>query len=135
MDTFKERRQFRIQKLKQQRLAAQGLGGGIMESTQQQVPLSVPIPSHPLDNTCVDKHVLRQLKNRESAIRSRKRKDEQIEDLSDKVARLERENIELKRKLQCVDRMTAEGSRAGVVESGNNYGLASYLRGLAPTCA
>ena len=130
MDPFKERRQYRIQKLKQQRLQQQGLPNiSIMTtpSSQQQ-----PIEEKSYECSIQDKHIIRQMKNRESAIRSRKRKDELIDILSSRVQHLEKENVELKSKLQRTETSSIVLPSEEEGKEGNNYGLASYLRELAP---
>lgn len=130
MDPFKERRQYRIQKLKQQRLQQQGL----------QKDSTLTSSQHPIEEksyeplSIQDKHIIRRMKNRESAIRSRKRKDDLIDILSSRIAQLEKENMELKSKLQRTEAssgivmLSSEAER----KEGNNYGLASYLREHAP---
>ena len=126
MDPFKERRQYRIQKLKQQR---------VQQQEPQKITTTTPPQSfeeRPIELSIQDKHILRQMKNRESAIRSRKRKDDLIDILSSRIAELEQENLELKSKLQRTDASSLLlGAEEGGKE-GNNYGLASYLRELAP---
>ena len=75
--TFRERRHYRMLKLQQSRQARNGA---------HRLQISDPDPATDTKQLKpLDKAELRQLKNRESAIRSRQRKDELIEILSKKI--------------------------------------------------
>lgn len=75
--TFRERRQYRMLKLQQSRQARRGAERIQLSDIDSVVDSKQLKP--------MDKAELRQLKNRESAIRSRQRKDELIEILSQKI--------------------------------------------------
>ena len=75
--TFRERRQYRMLKLQQSRQARSGAQRTPVTGIDSVVDSKQLKP--------MDKAELRQLKNRESAIRSRQRKDELIEILSKKI--------------------------------------------------
>ena len=124
MDPFKERRQYRIQKIRQQRLTQQGVNH--LEDKLSSEEKSFELSIH-------DKHIIRQMKNRESAIRSRKRKDDLIDLLSSRIAILEKENSELRTKLQRTENMSSVIAGENKRE-GNKHGLASILRELTPMC-
>lgn len=115
MLSTREKRQYRILKLAASRQRQSG----------------PPEPSPPSNTTTgtasspLDKATLRQLKNRESAIRSRKRKDELIEQLSARIEALERENHELRSKVPCTGKRSRVEEKEGTREHCTNFELAS----------